>query len=344
MKKARLSFAPGLDIEFVDRDRAIQQVLKFAEKGTRFPIVVFGPEGCGKTAWLKQSIEILKNIEFDVIYFNPMRREFFAEVGIESIREKALEIANQMSSEYILAKSIWSVIKFARDVIKLGRKSIAVIVDDAFHLIGSKEASLFIKGLLELIEYPPENYERIVAIAATSEGASKNEIGRHLWAILRPMWNMSKRGFEELYDKVPGSKPRFEDVWLSTSGNPRALSLLYQVEWNINIAVDNLAKMKGIRKFIASLSNEEKEWLSEAIEDPDTLLTKEHIPLLDKLVELNLVIDNIEGCYMLGVVSIFLFYFLCIAVCKEPRGHLNKVAFILILVIIVIDSNFSKAI
>uniref|UniRef100_A0A7C5UV27 Uncharacterized protein n=1 Tax=Ignisphaera aggregans TaxID=334771 RepID=A0A7C5UV27_9CREN len=43
------------------------------------------------------------------------------------------------------------------------------------------------------------------------------------------------------------------------SGNPRTLSLLYQVEWNIDIAVDNLAKMKGIRKFIALLSNEKKE-------------------------------------------------------------------------------------
>jgi len=61
------------------------------------------------------------------------------------------------------------------------------------------------------------------------------------------------------YEKAAGSKSRFEDVWLSTSGNPRALSLLYQVEWNIDIAVDNLAKMKGIRKFIALLSNEEKE-------------------------------------------------------------------------------------
>ena len=34
-------------------------------------------------------------------------------------------------------------------------------------------------------------------------------------------------------------------------------------------------------------------WLLEAVEDPDTLLTREKIPLLNKLVELNLIIDGI---------------------------------------------------
>ena len=53
--KIRLLFTSGLEIEFVDRERALKQVEEFAEKGTRFPIVVFGPEGCGKTAWLKQA-------------------------------------------------------------------------------------------------------------------------------------------------------------------------------------------------------------------------------------------------------------------------------------------------
>jgi len=41
--------------------------------------------------------------------------------------------------------------------------------------------------LLKLIEYPPESYDRIIAIAVTSEGVSKNEIGRYLWVILRSM-------------------------------------------------------------------------------------------------------------------------------------------------------------
>jgi hypothetical protein len=39
--------------------------------------------------------------------------------------------------------------------------------------------ALIIKGMLKIIEHPPEHYEKIVAMAATSEGLSRSEIGRH---------------------------------------------------------------------------------------------------------------------------------------------------------------------
>lgn len=60
IERVKLSFVPGLEVEFIDRDRAIEQVLEWGEKSTPYPVVVFGPEGCGKTAWLKQAAEILK--------------------------------------------------------------------------------------------------------------------------------------------------------------------------------------------------------------------------------------------------------------------------------------------
>jgi len=71
VKRVKLSFARGLEVEFTDRERALKQVKELAEKGTRFPIVVFGPEGCGKTAWLKQAAELLKEQGYEVIYSNP---------------------------------------------------------------------------------------------------------------------------------------------------------------------------------------------------------------------------------------------------------------------------------
>jgi len=52
MRRVRLSFLPGLEIEFTDRDVALRQVEDWARESTRWPIVVFGPEGCGKTAFL----------------------------------------------------------------------------------------------------------------------------------------------------------------------------------------------------------------------------------------------------------------------------------------------------
>jgi hypothetical protein len=107
------------------------------------------------------------------------------------------------------------------------------------------------------------------------------------------MWNMSKSGFEELYEKIPGQKPTFEKIWKIAGGNPRMLAELYEFKWDIELVIRNLTESKKLDTFISSLSDDEKKWLSEAIIDPDTLLTKDRIPLLNKLVELNLVIDAV---------------------------------------------------
>jgi len=292
VKRIRLSFAKGVEVEFCDRERALEQVGKFAERGTRFPVVVFGPEGCGKTSWLRQSAEVLRELGFSVIYFNPMRREFLADVGIKSIEERVVELLRRVSSAHALASFMGLVIDLARDAIKLGRGRVAVMVDDAFQYVGDREAALFVKGLLEIVEHPPERYECVVAIAATSEGTSRREIGRHLWAKMMPMWNMSRKGFEELHEKVPGPKPRLEDAWAITGGNPRILSQLYEAEWGVDAVIKNLIDSKGLDYFASSLTSDERGYLLEAIEDPDTLLARERIPLLNRLVELNLIVDT----------------------------------------------------
>jgi hypothetical protein len=295
MSRIKLSFARGLEVEFCDRERAIQQVEEIAGEGTRLPVVVYGPEGCGKTSWLLQAVEVLKDLGFSIIYFNPLRRMFLSEVGVKSIEERVQEVLKQASSEYVLARFVWSIIDLAREAIKIGRRKLTIIVDDAFQLIDAREASLIVKGLLEIIEYPPASYEKIVAIAATSEGISRIEIGRHLWAWIKPMWNMGGKGFEELYGKIPGSKPLFEDVLRLTGGNPRILAQLYQADWNTETVVKSLIDSKKLDAFTSSLSNDERMWLSEAVNDPDTLFTRERIQLLNKLVNLNLAVDAIPG-------------------------------------------------
>jgi hypothetical protein len=41
VKRIKLEFALGVETEFVDRDRALAQVVEWAERGTRFPVVIF---------------------------------------------------------------------------------------------------------------------------------------------------------------------------------------------------------------------------------------------------------------------------------------------------------------
>jgi hypothetical protein len=73
VERIRLEFAPGVETEFTDRDRALAQVAEWAERGTWAPLVVFGPEGCGKTAFLRQAASGLRELGYDVFYLQPPR-------------------------------------------------------------------------------------------------------------------------------------------------------------------------------------------------------------------------------------------------------------------------------
>ncbi|RLF34658.1 MAG: hypothetical protein DRN03_06530 [Thermoplasmata archaeon] len=69
-KRIKLNFTPGLQVNFANRDQALKQIEHYAEESTRLPIVIYGPEGCGKTALSKQAIEILKDHGYSVIYIS----------------------------------------------------------------------------------------------------------------------------------------------------------------------------------------------------------------------------------------------------------------------------------
>ncbi|WP_188602645.1 ATP-binding protein [Vulcanisaeta souniana] len=290
MRRVRLSFA-DLTIEFVDRDLALKLIEKWAEKST-FPVqVIYGPEGCGKTAWLLQSIELLKDREFNIIYVNPINKEVLAEFGVASLKDEFLRMVREALAQNALGRLAWLAFDLAKDLIKATRGKIAVIVDDAFQVIGVKESALYVKALLNLIEYPPEHYEKIITIAATSEGVSRREIGRHEWSDVIPMWNMAREGFKQLYEQLPGEKPPFEEVWKLTGGNPRMLERLYSAGWDVDRVVEDFIRRRGVDVFVSSLSDSERRMLAEAVEDPDALFTREGIPLMSKLIELNLVLD-----------------------------------------------------
>jgi energy-coupling factor transporter ATP-binding protein EcfA2 len=288
--KVKLLFASELEIEFIDRERALKQVEELAEKGTRYPVVIFGPEGCGKTALLKQAVEVLREAGYDTIYIDPLHRTFIAYSNAKDIIKK-LEDASVEAIGVAEVKLATLAIDAVKELIGIWRKErVAVLIDEVFQAIGLDKAEIYVKSLLNLIEYPPKSYEKIVAIVVTSEGMTRKEIGRHRWASLRPMWNMSRKGFEELYEKIPGLKPEFEDIWKLTGGNPDMLSKLYQAEWNVNRIIDELIKSK---EFTSSFIEKWKSWLEEAVKDPD-ILWRANVPdeLVRELIAKNLIVHN----------------------------------------------------
>ncbi len=259
--------------------------------GTYPPVqVVFGPEGCGKTAWLKQSVVLLRELGFEVVYVNPINKEVFAEFSIADLRSKFLTLAEEALAQNALGRLAWLAFDIAKELISATRGGrIAVIVDDAFQILGVKESAIYVKALLNLIEYPPEHYERIITIAATSEGGlSRWEIGRHRWAWSSPMWNMPKEGFKQLYDQIPGEKPSFEEAWRITGGNPAVLARLYEVSWDVDLVVRRLMEEK---KLMPEFISRWRDLLEGAVKDPDALWRSD-VPeeLINELIIRNLIL------------------------------------------------------
>jgi hypothetical protein len=286
VKKIKLPFTPRIEVEFTNRDRGIKQIYEIGERGTRFPIVVFGPEGCGKTSWLKQATVILGEMGFEVFYVNPLYRDFIAKTDIREVVNKFIEaVSEAIGVQFKLAALVTLIVREL--LTRWGKKKIAVLVDDVFQAIGLDKAEFYVKELLGLIEHPPASYDNIVAIVATSEGVTRQRIGRHLWAMIMPMWNMSREGFEELYSVVPGSKLSFNDIWRLTGGNPRIYSLLYQVDWDVDKVIVDLVKEKELTP---SFISKWRSWLEKAVEDPD-ILWDPSTPreLVSGLIERNLI-------------------------------------------------------
>ncbi|GAB6944285.1 ATP-binding protein [Vulcanisaeta sp. JCM 14467] len=286
MNRVKLRFA-NLEVNFVDREQAIKWIEYWASRGMALPHVIYGPEGCGKSAWLRQGAELLRELGFDVIYVNPIESAFTVELGIEDLRNKLMNLIREATSQTTWGRVIWSIIDIARSLIEAGTRKLAIIVDDAFQVIGIDKAAIYVKGLLGILEHPPASYDKIIAIAATSEGVSLGEIGRHSWSDTAPIWNMSKEGFRQLYEQLPELKPDFEEIWRLTGGNPRMLERLYESGWMVDKVINDLVREKMITpNFTRKWSNH----LREAIEDPDYLWYNAPEELTNELIEKNLII------------------------------------------------------
>jgi len=294
MKRVNVAFA-GRVVKFVNREVGMKQIEALAERGT-FPVyVVYGPEGCGKTAFFKQAKAILEEFGYSVIHLNPLAKTVEERF---SISEELVELARELGA--FLLRDAYSLIEKAVEIlytaIRRGiRKRIAFLADDVFQAVGVDKAEQLVKALLNMIEWPPVEYEKIVVLVSSSEGVTRERIGRHRWATFRLMWNMSREGFEELYRLLPDPKPSFEDVWRITGGNPAALEQLYSYGWRLDDVVADFIRSRKLRSFIAALSENERKILEEAVHDPDVIFERLREPetqqLEKKLVELNLIIE-----------------------------------------------------
>lgn len=291
MKRIKLNFA-GQEIEFVDREVAIRQIEELAERGTWWPLVVYGPEGCGKTALLKQAVEVLRDHGYEVSYINPLSRSGEDKVVLtEGLRKLIVDLGSLLVGD--AAKLIDAAVELLYNAVKKKlAKKIALLADDVFQAVGLDKAELLVKGFLNMIEYPPVRYEKIVILVSSSEGVTWRRVGRHRWAEIKIVWNMPKEGFRQLYERVPEQKPPFEDVWRWTGGNPEMLERLYKSGWDVNGIINDIVKDRELDIMVKALDKEQVQILRRAVEDPDVIHEEaaKAMPLVDKLIENNLIV------------------------------------------------------
>ncbi|ABW02261.1 ATP-binding protein [Caldivirga maquilingensis] len=291
MKRVKLRFADR-EVEFVDREVAIRQIEELAGKGTWWPLVIYGPEGCGKSALLKQAIEVLREYGYEVSYISPLSRSGEDRFTLtEGLRRLVTGVGSLLIGD--ASRLINIAVELLYDAVRkrlTGR--IALLADDVFQAIGLDKAELLVKGLLNMVEYPSVDYEKIVILVSSSEGITWERIGRHRWAEIKIMWSMPKEGFRQLYEQVPGPKPDFEQVWRWTGGNPEMLERLYGAGWDINGIINDMIKDRKLDIMVKTLDREQVQILRRAIEDPDVIYDEaaRAMPLMDKLIENNLII------------------------------------------------------
>jgi predicted AAA+ superfamily ATPase len=129
VRRIMLRFA-DITVEFVDRELALKRIEDWVDRGT-YPVqVVYGPEGCGKTAWLRQSAELLRELGFDVIYVNPTESVARVELGVADLRERLLALIREATEQNTWGRVAWAVIDIARSAIEARVRKLAIIVDE----------------------------------------------------------------------------------------------------------------------------------------------------------------------------------------------------------------------
>jgi predicted GTPase len=80
---------------------------------------VFGPEGCGKSAWLRQSAEILKERGYDVVHVDLTYRSYLPYTDVESVASARYTPPPERDADLGIGKHVTWQIPIHRDAVKI---------------------------------------------------------------------------------------------------------------------------------------------------------------------------------------------------------------------------------
>ncbi len=142
-----VEIAPGVKTELVDRDRALAQLVELAERSTWASVVILGPEGRGKTAFLLQVASALWELGYDVFYLHTLNRLFTADVDDADVKTLFVDLLRKTLEDEKWGRLALAVFDLTREILRKRRRKIAIVADNVFQAIGLDKAA-YVKDLL----------------------------------------------------------------------------------------------------------------------------------------------------------------------------------------------------
>jgi len=241
------------------------------DRFNHFPLIIYGPEGCGKTTLMRYLTRRLGSKNYTSLYINALEYnvakalEFRGPVINSIIRDLLRDIGGPLPS--ILSNIVQLIVDKIWVKLKSLGNGLFIVIDDVYKAIGLENVDRYTKLVYEWISWKASEYtNKLLVVITTSEGASKRILVRHTYTRVSLIWNMDYGSYEEFIEQLE-PRIRVDEAYSITGGNPRLTIELAEYSWDTKKLMS--VYEEKIKKILQETSIKPSK-LQSLVEDPDS--------------------------------------------------------------------------